>query len=406
MKILIIVDQFPKLSESFIINHITGLLDSGYDVRIIARKTKPDRKSHPKVNQYRLLEITHYFELPSNYFVRLIEGLIFILKSKNRIELLKSISFIRYGPGVLTLQSLFRCNYLPEENFDLIHCHYGNIAWNCLNLRRRYNAPLVTSFHGTEFLRYSRMRRLLYWHLFHFGDGFIANSEFTKKLMEDAGCPSQKIEKIPVIANNFQDDLTNKKINLKKPMIITVARLDKTKGVQHCIFALKKLHENGYRFKYKIIGDGPYREILKFLAKNLNLNSIIEFTGWLDQKELNKVYKNADILVLPSIKGKDGWIETQGLVIQEAQRCCVLVIGSDIGGIPEGLDYGKVGILFKTGNFDDLAKKIKWVIDNPILSQNLARLGQNYFFRKYSKNTIMNRLNSFYKKFLYNKNSS
>ena len=130
--------------------------------------------------------------------------------------------------------------------------------------------------------------------------------------------------------------------------------------------------------------------------EELKLNDIVIFKGGLDQKEVFKHYEKADIFVLPSVKGKNGWVESQGLVIQEAQQHGLAVIGSNIGGIPEGLNWGKAGLLFEPGNVMDLENKIKRLLDNPGIARNIAQAGREYFFEYYSKDVIINKLNVFY----------
>lgn len=401
MNILFIIDQFPKLSETFIINHITCLIDSGYDVRIVARKTKAEEKVHPMVKQYNLLKKTSYFDLPKNYIIRLMSAMKVIIKSRNSLELLCSLNPVKYGLGIFTLQSIFRWDHLPEERLDLIHCHYGTIAWNCLALKSKYNAPLVTSFHGPEFLKFNKLGRFFYWHLFSYGDAFIANSEYTRSLLKDMECPSNKIRNIPVFSffNNSKAIIQNK-YDETQPKILTVARLVETKGIQYCILAIKDLIGKGYNFRYKIVGDGPYRESLESLVSKLNLKHVINFTGWSNQKEVHRFYKESHIFILPSIKGKRNSMETQGLVIQEAQQCGLVVLGSNIGGIPEGLNYGKAGILFEPGDFTDLKIKLRWVLDNPKIARKIAQAGNEHFRRKYSKKNIINDLTSLYQDIL------
>ena len=71
MKIAFIVDRFPVLSETFVINQITGLIERGHEVHIYGRETY-DNKLHPDVEKYKLIERTHYLpEIPKNYLARL-----------------------------------------------------------------------------------------------------------------------------------------------------------------------------------------------------------------------------------------------------------------------------------------------------------------------------------------------
>jgi glycosyltransferase involved in cell wall biosynthesis len=117
----------------------------------------------------------------------------------------------------------------------------------------------------------------------------------------------------------------------------------------------------------------------------------------LDQEEVYSQYRNSDIFVLPSIKGRNGWIESQGIVIQEAQLHGLAVVGSSIGGIPEGLNYGKAGLLFKTASETDLALQLQRLLDNPVFARNIATEGMLYCKTKYSKGVAMESIEVLYK---------
>ncbi len=401
MKILVITDTFPKLSETFIINHITALIERGHDVQILARRTPEEAKVHPSVSKYGLLKKTRYFELPKSYLTRFLNSPKSILRAPNSSDVLRCLNPLRYGSGVFSLQALYRCKVLPKQHFDLIHCHYGTIARTCLSLKDTYNAPLITSFHGCSFERVGKWGRFQYLHLFRYGDGFVANSDYTRKCLEAMGCPSEKIEKIPVIALEKGAHNHRKILDSTVVSILTVSRLDKAKGIQFCIRAVKNLKLKGYNLRYVIVGEGPYRKCLEKIVMELGLNNFICFTGWLDQSEVYKYYEEADIFILPSVKSKNGWVETQGLVIQEAQQHGLAVIGSKIGGIPEGLNWGKAGLLFEPGNVADLVAKLKSLLEVPEYARSLAQAGNTYFIKNYTKNVLMDRLNSFYLRLLH-----
>ncbi|KKL47261.1 hypothetical protein LCGC14_2337320, partial [marine sediment metagenome] len=379
MKILVITDTFPKLSETFVINHITALIERGHDVQILARRTPEEPKVHTNVREYELLEKTLYFDLPKNHLARLLATPKAILSSSRSISVIKELNPLRYGFGVLTLQALFRSKDLPMQHFDLIHCHYGTIAWTCLFLKDTYNAPLITSFHGCDLERVGKWGRFLYLHLFRYGDGFVANSDYTQKLLVDIGCPPEKIEKIPVIALERGVRPNRKILDSTVVTILTVARLDKAKGIQFCLYAIKNLRNQGYNLRYVIVGDGYYRRNLEKISAEIGLNDITHFTGWLDQNEVFEHYQKADIFVIASYNRE----ETQGLVIQEAQQHGLVVVGSNICGIPEGLNWGKAGLLFGPENVEDLVAKFKSLLDTPEYARSLAQAGNTYFIKNY-----------------------
>ena len=112
-----------------------------------------------------------------------------------------------------------------------------------------------------------------------------------------------------------------------------------------------------------IAGDGPLGYELRNLVADLGLTTHVSFTGWVDQSMLKALFEEHHILLLPSIVSEDGDEESQGLVLQEAQAMGLKVIGSDIGGIREGLLEGKTGFTCKSADVEDLASKMQRLIE-------------------------------------------
>ena len=82
--------------------------------------------------------------------------------------------------------------------------------------------------------------------------------------------------------------------------------------------------------------------------------------GGYNNEDIAKIFSEIDVLVVPSI-----WYENSPLVIQEAFLAKVPVIASWIGGIPELVQNGINGLLFKPGDKKELQEKMEYVIGNP-----------------------------------------
>src|ERR1700737_4945972 len=74
MRIAMLTYKFPTISETFILNQITGLLDRGHEVEIIAREGGPLDAMHPDIKTYRLLDRTTYLQMPRNPQQQFVEG--------------------------------------------------------------------------------------------------------------------------------------------------------------------------------------------------------------------------------------------------------------------------------------------------------------------------------------------
>jgi len=147
--------------------------------------------------------------------------------------------------------------------------------------------------------------------------------------------------------------------------ILFVGALSQHKGVHTLLDAFTSLNESNVRLH--VAGRGPLAQRVSHLASQ---DSRIEYHGHVPQGEpLWKLYSEANLLVLPSI-----WLEILGLVAIEAFSFGTPVIGSAIGGIPEVVEDGYNGLLFKPGDVDDLSRTLKRVLSDIEL---LKRLGEN-----------------------------
>lgn len=120
----------------------------------------------------------------------------------------------------------------------------------------------------------------------------------------------------------------------KSLRILYVGRLVYLKGVQYLIRAVKQLTDKGEDVFCRIVGEGWYRGELEAQAFDLGLQSRVEFVGKISESYMPQIYKDADLLVVPSL-----WPEPAGLVVPEARQLGKPIIVSDAGGLPEWSDY-------------------------------------------------------------------
>ncbi len=135
-----------------------------------------------------------------------------------------------------------------------------------------------------------------------------------------------------------------------------------------------------------LAGNGELFNDMQKLAKDLKLKNIY-FIGNQPHDILNNLYNIADVSLVPSRN------EAFGLVVIEALACGTPVIGSNNGGIPDIIN-NQVGLLFEPENYQDLANKIKKVLDKDIKfdSQNIAEYAKN----NYSQDNFTKQLTNIY----------
>jgi len=135
--------------------------------------------------------------------------------------------------------------------------------------------------------------------------------------------------------------------NEKGPVIGTISRIAPEKGHEYLIQAMPEIIDAFPTTRLKIVGTGPLMEDMKALAKDLGLERVIQFTGFVE--DLNSEFSTMDVFVLPSL--------TEGfpLSLQEAMAAKIPVAASAVGGIPELIDHGITGLLFSPKDSDEIA---------------------------------------------------
>jgi glycosyltransferase involved in cell wall biosynthesis len=160
------------------------------------------------------------------------------------------------------------------------------------------------------------------------------------------------------LRKKFQFDKSEK-------VILFVGRLHPVKNVDLLLKAYKYLLGNNC--KIVILGDGPEREHLEKLAKDLGINEDVSFKGFQPKKLVLEYMKASDVLVLPSL------VEGQPRVVLEAWACSLPVVAAKNSGLNDLVNNKKDGILFNAQSERDLAHAIMIALDQ----NNNTRLREN-----------------------------
>ena len=165
---------------------------------------------------------------------------------------------------------------------------------------------------------------------------------------------------------NVQSQIT------KDQYILSLRRLDYSKGIDILIKAFNLIKDTFPKLHLIIAGEGPEEQNLKNIVREYSLQDKVTFTGVVEFKEGMSLLKGAEMTVVPSRS------EGGGLVNIEAQASGCPVIASRVGGIPEYVKDGESGILFNTGNFQELADKISTLLTNKILREKIVEGGYKH----------------------------
>jgi len=374
MKISFFVNEFPSLSETFILSQIVGLIKLGHRVDVYARNTQNASKTHPLVEQYQLQKNVFYHPfIPANYLVRLVKGFwLFTLHIwKNPAAMLGTLNIKEYGRHASSLKLLYRAVPLVQRNcpeYDIIMCHFGSTGLVALDLKRLglIKGKLCVTFHGLDVSAFLKEAgEDVYTPLFAEGDLMMPISKNWQKRLINLGCSPSAIQVHHMGVDAQQFEFRPRLCQSDEPIrIVTIARLVEKKGVEYGIRALAKVKQDYPQVEYLIIGDGPLRESLTQLIDELSLADTIHLLGWQRQSEVVEILKKSHILIAPSVTSQTGDMEGIPVVLMEAMAMGMPVVSTYHSGIPELVNDGVTGFLVQERDENALADRICHLLKN------------------------------------------
>ena len=408
MKIAIFVTYFPILSETFVLNQITGLIDRGHDVDIYANQPGNLDKVHPDVERYGLLKRTYYIpQFPKNLVWRLLKGLKLFIDNvpKAPLIVLRSLNVFKYGKEAASLWLLYlTIPLLGKQSYDIIHCQFGTDGLKGMWLRDSgaINGTLITTFRGYDISYYiQEYGEHFYDELFKNGDFFLSNCEFFRRRVIQLGCEEKKIVVHSSGIDCSRFVFTPRFFPVDGMIrIATTGRLVEKKGLEYSIRAVAKLAKVHPNLEYTIIGDGPLWKDLQQLINELGVSNIVKLVGQKQQQEIIEILNNSHIFTAPSVTAKNGNQDAPINVLKEAMAMGLPVVSTYHGGIPELVEDGISGFLVPERDVDALAEKLRYLIEHPEIWPDMGRAGRIYVENNFDINKLNDRLVTIYQQLL------
>ncbi len=327
-------------------------------VRVMNRKQLLQIQNNQefKINNIKIIPIMINYD--KNLFLNFPQILFkIILLTKMIVHEKVDIIFYNSPPIDITLLSPL-CYKIMGVKQVLIFHGYGGI-YDSKNLFHRFGRFLV------------KLQR-------NFFDRVIVSSKYSLVIPEHFGFKKSIIKIIP---NGIDIDIEKniKYIQLTgSPKILFVGRLVKIKGIEQILQAFGIFIKKYPLSRLYIIGEGPERENLEQLSKELGIFDYIKFEGFVNPPEVYQYYKSCDLFILTSYQ------ESFPITILEAMLFKIPIIATNINGGPKDLiKNGENGFLFEVGNYKQLSELMIYSFENEELIKNFAQLNYSLVQQHY-----------------------
>ena len=390
LRVLVVTGEFPKLSETFVLNHITGLIDLGQDVRILYSGQGRADQIPRDFYSYELGERATSLR-PAKETVKVIQDLTKAgraaadrLASLDGRDVTVARELLNRGSEPLNDYHSFQAFNRAARNADIIHCHFGHrprYIFRYLDLAG-LNIPVVCSFHGIDVSAHAQK----------FGPGLYDDVKF-------------RLHKALPVSNFFRDRLISygflssdvqvhrvgidtSKFSFQArdwsgdPVfrLLSVGRLVPKKGFEYGIRAVARALQlrPEIQLQYSIAGEGAGHDNLQGLIAELGLSSRVVLLGALPHQQITQLMSAAHVMLVPSVTGEDGDMEGIPTVTMEAMASGLPILATKHSGIPEAVIDGYCGLLSPERDSDGMAASIIQLHDNPGLGGQLGRRGRNH----------------------------
>ena len=394
--IVIKVNSFPSVSETFIVSNIVAAIDKGYKVDIITKSKKSVIASSQEhlFKKYNLLKHTHSFKQPYKKYKRYLFGIYSLLQP---VVLFYFFKYSKQNKGK-RLEFLFKLQFYRRfRNSELFHVHFATAAEEIPYLKNIgfIKSKILVTFHGYDayFQDDIQMRVLKakYALLFETADVCTINTLYLKNKIEALGCPTTKIKIVPMGVDSsyyMPKSYPKSATSCNEIKLISVGRLIELKGHEFGIRAIKLLVDKGMSISYVVIGEGVLMNKLQTLINELELHKQVKLLGKGSQEEIRNALDQANLFLMTSVKDASGREEAQGVVTAEAQAMGLPVVGFNSGGVPYTVS-DETGILVSQKNYVALAGAVELIMEDHGKYMNMSLAARQWVVENFDLNKMV-----------------
>jgi len=363
MKIAYFINQYPKVSHSFIRREINALEQQGIEVERYALRTDAaelvDEEDKAELEKTRYLLKQPFWLFIQVCFQQLIKSpLRFFNATMHMIKIGWKSDRGLPRHFIYFLEACLLAKWLSESGASHMHVHFGTNSTAVVMLAHMMGGPKYSfTVHGPE--EFDKPEFISLAEKIKHAAFVVAISSFGKSQLF-RWIPHKLWHKVKVVhcglEKSFYDiDIPPARENRK---LVCVGRLCEQKGQQLLVEAAVRLAGEGEDFQLVLAGDGPMRADIEALIKKHDIGSKINITGWVSSDRVRQELLDSTALVLPS------FAEGLPVVIMEAMALSRPVLTTYIAGIPELVINRENGWLVPAGSLDALVFSMRELLNS------------------------------------------
>ncbi len=283
---------------------------------------------------------------------------------------------------------------------DILHIeeeHYSIVTYQAIRLAIKYNVKCLFVSLQNIYKKYPFPFSWIEKYNMKNTDYAVAVSEEIRDVLVRKGFGKEQIPVVPYGVDHLmycktESQKLKSELRLNSFTVGYMGRFVKEKGIMDLLQAVSRINNN---FNLLLIGSGKLKHKIEAEGKCLGLLEKIRIVDSVSSSQVPSYLNCMDCLVLPSRTTRK-WKEQFGRVLTEAMSCGVPVIGSDSGEIPNVM--GDCGLVFKEGDVDDLSSKIKRLISNSDLREELTEKGRQRVLDNFTQEKVARETYRIYQK--------
>lgn len=365
MRVAYFVNQYPKISHSFIRREILALEHQGIDVHRIALRgwsgelaDAVDELERERTHYVLQSGISGLLKAACRLFAArpliLLKTLMLAIKMGLRAERPLPYHLIYLG------EACYLVPLLHNNNISHMHAHFGTNSAEVVMLASALSGISYSfTVHGSE--EFDRPEYIGFGEKIARSAFVAAVTSYTRSQLYrwSAQKDWMKINVVHCGLDQAFYDVPAVSIP-DSPRLVCVGRLCEQKGHALLVEAVSRLVSSGIDVEVVFAGDGERRAEVEAMINAFGLNRHIRITGWLSGEQVRDELLAARALVLPS------FAEGLPVVIMEAMALRRPVLTTYVGGIPELVNPGENGWLFPAGSIEDLATAMEKCLGLPV----------------------------------------